>query len=37
MKKLALAFLMIGLFGFTLSGCRAEAEIDTRSTPIVPR
>jgi hypothetical protein len=28
MKKILFAFLMVGLFGFALSGCRAGAEVD---------
>lgn len=37
MKKIVMLLCVVGMFGFSLVGCRAEAEIDTRSNLVMPR
>ena len=37
MKKLMYAVVLIGIFGLTLTGCKASGEIDDQSSVTAPR
>jgi hypothetical protein len=37
MKKFAFAFVLLGVFGLAMTGCRASGEIDDSSAVVAPR